>query len=93
MKKYLSLEDFTNFLESLEISDKPTKLFSEDLEGEIYEYNFQKIQFNNNNIIIYDEPMGCIGIIQDTPVGPWQDYAESFFEYLDDIDNKLYIEM
>ena len=38
MKKYLNLEDFTNFLESLEISDKPTKLFSEDLEGEIYEY-------------------------------------------------------
>ena len=82
MKRYFNLPDFIVFLNLLE-DNKPTKLFTESIEdGNIAEYTFMKIKFNNNDIILYGTPYGCAGIIQDTPVTPWDDYAEGVFEDL-----------
>lgn len=82
MKRYFDLQDFTTFLNLLE-ENKPNKLFTESLEdGSIDAYNFMKLQFNGNIIILYDHPNHNVGIIQDTPVAPWQDYAEWVFEVL-----------
>ena len=82
MKKYFNLPDFITFLTILE-DNKPTKLYTESKEdGSIADYIFMKIKFNNNDIILYDTPYGCAGIIQDIPVAPWVDYAKGVFEDL-----------
>ena len=82
MKRYFNLEDFITFLKLLE-EGKITKLYSECLEdGSIEKFNFLKIQFAVNEIILYDHPSGHIGIIQDTPVALWDDYAEEVYDDL-----------
>lgn len=88
MKRYLDLEDFITFLKQLEVG-KPTSLYvetipyEEEVEGDIEECVFQKINFCGENVIIYDTLRGSLGLIQDTPVAPWDDYAESVFEDLE----------
>ena len=82
MKRYFSKEDFICFINLLE-ENKPTKLFTESLEdGSVNSYNFMKIQFAGETIILYEFYAGGVGIIQDTPVAPWEDYAEGVFEDL-----------
>ena len=82
MKRYISKEDFITFLNLLEDS-KVTKLFTESVEdGSIDSYSFMKLQFAGETIILYESYYGGIGIIQDTPVAPWEDYAESVWEDL-----------
>jgi len=88
MKKYLDLKGFTAFLEQLEVG-KPTSLYvetipyEEEIEGDIEECVFQKINFCGEDVILYDTLMGSFGLIQDTPVALWDDYAESVFEDLE----------
>lgn len=98
MKRHFNLKDFITFLNQLEV-DKPTSLFvesvtyEEEVEGEIEECKFQKINFCGEDIILYDTLRGSIGLIQDTPVAPWEDYAEGVFEDLvRDGDYKVFIE-
>jgi hypothetical protein len=80
MKRYFSLEDFITFLNLLE-ENKVTELFTESVEdGSISKYIFMKIKFSGNIIILYDHPMCQVGIIQDSPVAPWDDYAEGVYE-------------
>jgi hypothetical protein len=87
MKRYFDLEDFITFLNLLE-ENKPTSLFvesvtyEEEVEGEIEECKFQKINFCGEDVILYDTLRGSIGLIQDTPVAPWDDYAEAVYEDL-----------
>ncbi len=82
MKRYFDLKDFITFLNLLE-EGKVTKLYSECLEdSSVGESNFLKMQFAGNDIILYDHPSGHVGIIQDTPVAPWEDYAEGVYEDL-----------
>jgi hypothetical protein len=93
MKRYFDLKDFITFLNLLE-DNKVTPLFTESVEdGSIEKYNFMKMMFSDNTIILYDHPMCQIGIIQDSPVAPWDDYAESVYEDLTMSDEyKLFIE-
>jgi mannose-1-phosphate guanylyltransferase len=56
--------------------------FAEEVEGEIEECKFKKINFCGEDIILYDTLRGSFGIIQDTPVSPWDDYAEGVYEDL-----------
>lgn len=81
MEKYFELKDFIDFLESLKENERKV-LYTESMEdGSIENYSFMKIDFVGNTIILYDSPDKCsIGIIQDTPISPWQDYAELVFE-------------
>lgn len=92
MKRYFSKEDFICFLNLLE-EEKKTKLFTESLEGGVTEYTFLKTKFCDIDIILYDHPYGCVGIIQDTPPYDWEDVAEGVF---DDLENygecKVFIE-
>ena len=82
MKKYFSLGDFITFLNLL-VHNETTKLFVESQEdGSVDEVNFLKMQFCRNTIILYDHPSGHVGIIQNTPVAPWEDYAEGVYEDL-----------
>ena len=82
MKRYFDRENFISFLNLLE-ENKYTKLFTESLEGDITEYNFLKTKFKNTDIILYDHPYCCIGIIQDTPPYDWEEVAEGVFEDLE----------
>jgi hypothetical protein len=93
MKRYFDLMDFITFLNLLE-DNKVTPLFTESVEdGSIEKYNFMKMTFSDNTIILYDHPMCQTGIIQDSPVAPWDDYAESVYEDLTMNDEyKLFIE-
>lgn len=84
MKRYFGLKDFITFLNLLEV-DKPVSLFvervtyEEEVEGEIEECKFQKINFCGEDIILYDTLRGSFGLIQDTPVAPREDYAEEVY--------------
>ena len=93
MKKYFDLNYFIAFLGLLE-NNKDTKLFTESAEdGSISSYNFMKLQFAGETIILYESYCGGTGIIQDSPVAPWEDYAEGVFEDLvRDGDYKVFIE-
>ena len=82
MKRYFDLMDFITFLDLLE-NNKVTPLFTESVEGgSIEKHNFMKMMFSDNTIILYDNPMCLTGIIQDSPVAPWNDYAEEVYEDL-----------
>lgn len=82
MKKYLNLQDFISFIKSLEVNESKV-LFTESLEdGSINNYTFMKIQFAGETIVLYEFYAGGVGIIQGTPVAPWEDYAEGVFEDL-----------
>lgn len=93
MKRYFDLLDFIAFLCLLE-DNKDTKLFTESVEDRsIDSYSFMKLQFAGETIILYEGYYGETGIIQDTPVAPWKDYAEGVFEDLvRDGDYKVFIE-
>ena len=93
MKRYFDLQDFITFLNLLE-DNKVTPLFTESIEdGSIEKHNFMKMMFSNNTIILYDHPMCQTGIIQDSPVAPWDDYAEGVYEDLTTNDEyKVFIE-
>lgn len=80
--KYLGLEEFVTFLNLLE-NNKTAELFTESIEdGSIDKHNFMKMEFSGNDIIIFDHPSCTVGIIQDTPVAPWEDYAEEVYKDL-----------
>ena len=93
MKRYFDLQDFITFLNLLE-DNKPTELFTESVEdGSIGSYSFMKLQFAGETIILYESYCGGTGIIQDTPVAPWEDYAEGVYEDLTMNDEyKIFIE-
>lgn len=92
MKRYFDLNDFITFLNLLE-EDKTSKVFTESLEDESTEaYEFRKIKFAEETIVLYEHYSGEIGIIQDSPVAPWEDYAEGVYEDLvRDGEYKLFI--
>ena len=80
MRRYFDLKDFITFLNLLE-DNKVTPLFTESVEdGSIAKHNFMKMMFSENTIILYDHSMCQTGIIQDSPVAPWDDYAEGVYE-------------
>ena len=82
MKRYFDLKDFITFLNLLEVG-KTDELYSECLEdGFVYTHKFLKMEFGNSSIILYDHPSGHVGIIQDTPVSPWEGYAEEVYDDL-----------
>ena len=82
MRRYFSKEDFITFINLLE-EDKTFKVFTESLEdGSVESHEFRKMKFAGETIVLYECYYGGIGIIQDTPVAPWEDYAEGVFEDL-----------
>ena len=93
MKRYFDLPDFISFLNLLE-DNKPVKLHTESMEDKsIQDYIFMKMEFSGNTIILYDHPMCQVGIIQDSPVAPWDDYAEGVYEdFTMNDEYKLFIE-
>lgn len=92
MKRYFDLKDFICFLSLLE-ENKPSEVITESQEGEINRYSFMKMQFGRNVIILYDTPYCNVGMIQDSPVAPWEDYAEGVFEDLTQLGEcKMFIE-
>ena len=88
MKRYFDKEDFITFLNLLEVG-KPTSLYvktpgyEEEVEGDVEECKFLKINFCGEDIIVYDILRGSFGLIQDTPIATWDDYAELVFEDLE----------
>ena len=79
MKRYFSQQDFITFLNLLEIN-KETPLYTEDVEGNEFEYTFLKFEFLKEEFIMYGHPGGGIGLIQDTQAASWVDYAEEIFK-------------
>ena len=94
MKRYFSKEDFIGFLNLLECG-KVTPLYTESVEdSSIDKHNFMKMEFSGDTIILYDHPMCQVGIIQDSPVAPWDDYAEGVYEdFTMNDEYKLFIEV
>ena len=81
MKRYFSKEDFITFINLLE-EDKTYKVFTESIEdGSVESREFRKMKFSGETIVLYDYA-GGIGIIQDTPISPWEDYAGLVYEDL-----------
>lgn len=81
-RRYFKLEDFITFLNLLE-ENKATELCIEYTDSSIEKYNFMMLYFNGNAIILYGNDNSHAGIIQDTPAGTWDEYAESVFEDLE----------
>jgi hypothetical protein len=83
MNKYLNSKDFIDYLREIKY-DIPVKIYQECIEDNSVEtYTFMRTKFNGNTIILYDSPNGMsVGIIQDTPVAPWDDYVEGVYEDL-----------
>lgn len=79
MRKELNLEAFIQFLNGLEY-DKPKKLFTESLDGDIDSYDFLRMNFKGSDIFLFENPFCSVGIIQDLPVVPWQDLAADVLE-------------
>ena len=78
-------------------ADKYSKLSIEYVEdGSTEEVSFLKTNFKGkftHEVILYDHPSGSVGIIQDTPVSPWEDYAEDVYDDLTmNGEFKIYIE-
>lgn len=79
-------------------ANKYSKLSVEYVEdGSTEEVNFLKMDFKGKfiyEIILYENPSsGSIGIIQDTPVSPREDYAEVVYDDLTmNGEFKMYIE-
>ena len=92
-KKYLNLEDFVSFLNRLR-ENESQKVYTEYFDGSTVDsYYFMKMSFAGSTIILYETPNAAAGIIQDTPVAPWEDYAEGVFEdFMMDGEFKVFIE-
>lgn len=92
MRKELNLEAFIQFLNGLEY-DKSKKVFTEDLDGDTDSYDFLRMNFKGSDIFLYESPYCSVGIIQDIPVAPWQDYAADVFEmFTGEGEYKVFIE-
>lgn len=82
-RRYFKLEDFIDFLKDLKVGEVK-KLHTESMEdGEVRSYSFKKDIFNGNTFILYDSFYGEVGIIQDTSMISWEDFAEGTFEVLE----------
>ena len=80
MRRYFSKKDFISFINLLE-GDKITPLHTECIEDKSTDvYYFKKVTFLSETIVLYQIYSGGVGIIQDTPVAPWEDYAEGVWE-------------
>jgi len=83
MKKYLDLEGFEEFILDLKI-DEPQTVYTEEVDGgHIDAYQFKKIQFAGETIVLYSNPYADIGIIQDSTLIPIEDYIEGVFQDLE----------
>lgn len=93
MKRYLDYNEFCKFLEDLE-EDKMTTVYTEDNDGnECENSSFMKINFNGNIAILFENAYGEVGILQDTHMMSYEDYAEDLFEYLEEEGRyRVYIE-
>lgn len=82
-RKYLNLKEFIDFLKNLKVGEVK-KLNTESMEdGEVSPYSFKKDIFNGNTFILYDSFYGEVGIIQDTSMISWEEFAEGTFEVLE----------
>ena len=82
-RRYFKLEDFIDFLKDLKVGEVK-KLHTESMEdGEVSSYSFKKDIFNGNTFILYDSSYGEVGIIQDTSMISWEEFAEGTFEVLE----------
>ena len=74
------MEKFIKFLEGIkEGEEKKITIKSED---NIETIHCKKDSYKGNSFIIYEDVAMGVGVIQDSPVAPWQDYAEAFYEKL-----------
>lgn len=80
MKK-IDVDGFIEFIENLQVG-VPSKVFARNLDGEDESFSFLKIEFSGDTIVLYETYCGATGVIQDTPVAPWEDYAEGVYEDL-----------
>lgn len=78
----LDLEGFKTFLGNL-VNKIPEKVITKSVDGDEYIYTFMKMQFSGYDIILYDTPHAMVGIIQDSPIAPMEDYIEMVFEDLE----------
>ena len=83
MKKYLDLEGFEEFIRNLKIDESQTVYTEEVDSGHIDAYQFKKIHFAGETIVLYDNPYADIGIIQDSALIPIEDYIEGVFQDLE----------
>lgn len=83
MKKYLDLEGFKDFIRNLKIDESQTIYTEEIDDGYINAYQFKKIYFAEEIIVLYDNPYASVGTIQETPVAPMENYIEGVFEDLE----------
>lgn len=80
MRKYLDLEGFEEFILNLKI-DEPKTVYTEEIDGgHINAYQFKKIHFAGETIVLYDNPYAGVGTIQDSALIPIEDYIEGVFE-------------
>lgn len=93
MRKYLDLEGFEDFIRNLKIDESQT-VYTEEVDGgHIDAYQFQKIHFAEETIVLYDNPYADVGIIQDSALIPIEDYIEGVFQDLEMYEEyKVFIE-
>lgn len=83
MKKYINCENFIQWLENLKLNNYYS-LYVEKDDSEPMEYLFLRVVFDGSDVIIHSCAYGGLGTIFDTPIAPWQDYAECLFNDLED---------
>ena len=78
MKRYIEYEEFYDMLDALGPNEK-AKVYTEYSEG-TNESLFQKILFNNEDIILYASPLG-VGVIQSAcGMFDWDDLVEAAWD-------------
>lgn len=82
-RKYLDREEFIDFLEDLKVGEVKDICTESMEDGEVRSYSFKKDIFNGNTFILYDSFYGEVGIIQDTSMISWEEFAEGTFEVLE----------
>ena len=80
MKTKLDCKCFLKWLESLQL-DKYTELYiANETTGDVWSNSFRKIEFNCSQIILYEDLMGTVSILQDSPVAPWEDMVSDLYD-------------
>ena len=92
MKKYINAEEFSKIITELEINECKVVYVENPEDNSTSKYEFIRVVFTNNDVVLYDSNPGGVGIIQDTAFAPAEDEIIMIFDDLSSDDRKVFIE-
>ena len=92
MTQQIDVNGFVEFLTNME-KNVQKEVFVENVDGDVESVPFIKIDFNRSTVVLYENPVCSVGIIQDTPVAPFEDYVkEVFYDLENEGENRVMVE-